>query len=156
MRLDDDIAILAAAPVFAHFERDALRLLSFAGERFTLQPGDTLFRYGDTADGGYVVLSGTVALTPGSKTSKGEAEPILAGPSTLIGRTTLFSPGKRPAEAEAATRAEVIRISRQLMGRMLREFPEAASAIRGWLSEDLADLVRDLNRVRGRLVDDPS
>ncbi len=47
MGLDDDIAILAAAPVFELFERDALRLLSFAGDRRLLGEGELLFARGE-------------------------------------------------------------------------------------------------------------
>ncbi len=60
MGLDDDIAILAAAPVFGFLDRDALRLLSFAAERRELRAGDRLFGRGEPADGGFVVMSVTV------------------------------------------------------------------------------------------------
>ena len=150
MALDDDIAILGAAPVFGFFDRDALRLLCFAGERIELQPGDTLFRRGERADGGYVVLSGTIALVP-----KRGGDAITAGRSALIGRNALFKAGERPVEARAETASEVVRISIQLMGRMLKEFPEAAASIHEWLAEDLSKLVRDLDRVRTKLVDIP-
>ena len=65
MGLDDDIAILAAAPVFELFGRDALRLLSFAGERRLLAEGELLFARGEPSDGGYVV---TVDRAPGGET----------------------------------------------------------------------------------------
>ncbi len=85
MGLDDDIAILSAAPVFGFFDSGALRLLSFAGERLALDAGETLFKRGDRADGGYVVLSGAIEL-------KGQGgTPIVAGRSALIGRTALFT-----------------------------------------------------------------
>ena len=149
MGLDDDIAILAAAPVFGLFDQAALRLLCFAGDRIDLQTGDILFRRGDRADGGYVVLSGTIALEPKSGAT------IEAGPSTLIGRNALFALGVRPAEARAASEAQVVRISLQLMSRMLREFPKTAAEIHDWLAEDLADLVRDLAQVRAKFADKP-
>ena len=152
MGLDDDIAILAAAPVFGFFDASALRLLSFAGDRLSLGAGEALFRRGDRADGGYVVLSGTIALTPRSR----GAEPVLAGPSALIGRTALFVPGTRPADAEATAAAELMRISTQLMGRVLREFPDAAAAIYDWLADDLRALTRSLGQVRAKLVDAPA
>lgn len=147
MGLDDDIAILSAAPVFGFFDPGALRLLTFAGERLNLEPGETLFERGDRADGGYVVLSGTIEL-------KGQAgAPIHAGPSALIGRMSLFTPGKRSADAKATVPAEVMRISAQLMTRVLKEFPDAAAAIHDWLAEDLGELTRGLAKVRARLVD---
>ena len=151
MGFDDDIAILAAAPVFGFFDPGALRLLTFAGERIGLTPGETLFRRGDRADGGYVVLSGTIELRRAEN-----APAVTAGRSALIGRNALFRVGERPTDAQAAAAAEVMRISAQLMTRVLREFPDAAAAIYDWLAEDLQDLTRGLGQVRARLVEEPA
>jgi len=146
---DDDIAILAAAQVFGFLDEAALRLLTFAGERHSLARDEILFHRDDRADGGYVVMSGEIALAPRHP----EGAPILAGPSALIGRNALFVVGKRPSEARATAPSEVMRISTQLMGRVLREFPDAAAAIHAWLAEDLLDLTRGLGAVGERLAD---
>lgn len=147
MGLDDDIAILGAAPLFRFLGRDALRLLSFAAERRSLVAGDRLFRRDEKTDGGFVVLSGTVTLAP---RRAGGAEPVSVGRSGLIGRLALFQQGERPCDAVAATRAEVIRITPTLMRRVLEEFPEAARAIHDDLADDLAAFSHDLAALRGR------
>lgn len=144
--LDDDIAILAAAPLFGFLGRDALRLLSFAAERRSLAPGDRLFARGDASDGGFVVLSGTIALAP--RVAGGET--VTVGRSALVGRLALLLPGERPTDAHAAAAAEVIRITPTLMRRVLAEFPQAAQAIHDELADDLAVLARDLDDVRLR------
>lgn len=144
MALDDDIAILAAAPVFESFGRDALRLLTFAAERRTLAPGDTLFSRGEPADGGFVVMSGTIALAPRIP----GAAPVAAGRSALIGRLALFVRGERPSDATARDAAEVMRITPTLMRRVLEEFPDATAEIHAVLAEDLGTLSGDLARVR--------
>ncbi|MDO9426864.1 MAG: Crp/Fnr family transcriptional regulator [Methylobacterium sp.] len=146
MGLDDDIAILAAAPLFGFLGRDALRLLSFAAERRSLAPGDRLFARGDASDGGFVVLSGTIALAP--RVAGGET--VTVGRSALVGRLALLLPGERPTDAHAAAAAEVIRITPTLMRRVLAEFPQAAQAIHDELADDLAVLARDLDHVRLR------
>ena len=146
MGLDDDIAILAGAPLFGFLGRDALRLLSFAAERRSLAPGERLFARGEASEGGFVVLSGTIALAP--RVAGGET--ITLGRSALIGRLALLLPGERPTDAHAATAAEVIRITPVLMRRVLAEFPQAAQAIHDELADDLAVLARDLDDVRLR------
>ncbi|MGU3536431.1 cyclic nucleotide-binding domain-containing protein [Methylobacterium sp. A54F] len=143
MGLDDDIAILAAAPVFGFMERDALRLLTFAAERRSLEPGDLLFSRGERSDGGFVVLSGTIELAP----RVAGAEPVRAGRSALIGQLALFVRGDRPTDARAVTDAEVMRITPTLMRRVLEEFPDATASIHATLAADLADLSRSLMRV---------
>ncbi|MCJ2084355.1 Crp/Fnr family transcriptional regulator [Methylobacterium sp. J-090] len=146
MGFDDDIAILAAAPLFGFLGRDALRLLSFAAERRSLAPGDRLFARGEASDGGFVVLSGTIVLAP--RVAGGET--VTVGRSALVGRLALLLPGERPTDAHAAEAAAVIRITPTLMRRVLAEFPHAAQAIHDELADDLAQLARDLDRVRLR------
>lgn len=145
MALDDDIARLAAAPLFTLLERDALRLLTFAAERRGLVIGETLFRRGDPSDGGYVVLSGLVALASAS------GETTLAGPAALIGRSALFISTPRPATAAARERSDLLRVSPAVMRRVLEEFPAAHQAIRAALADELDTLDAGLRAVRRRL-----
>ncbi|MCJ2133002.1 Crp/Fnr family transcriptional regulator [Methylobacterium sp. J-026] len=147
MGLDDDIAILAAAPLFGFLDRDALRLLTFAAERRDLAEGDLLFDRGDPADGGFVVMAGTIRLEP----RDARTEPVRAGRSALIGQLALFVRGTRPTAARAVEDAAVMRITPTLMRRVLEEFPEAAQAVHDTLADDLAGLVADLDHVRGLL-----
>jgi CRP-like cAMP-binding protein len=127
MALDDDIAILAQAPLFGLMSRDALRLISFAAERHMLAAGEELFHRGTPTDGGYVVLSGTLALLP--RHPRGET--VLAGPAALVGRNALLVPGRRPTTATARTPCEAMRIA---------VFPDAAAAIHDAIAEDLRTL----------------
>jgi CRP-like cAMP-binding protein len=138
--LDDDIAILSAAPLFGFMGRDALRLLSFAAERRTLTAGERLFAQGERADGGFIVMSGALTLTPRGS----HAVPVTVGRSSLIGRLALFQRGERPCDADAASPSEVVRITPTLMRRVLEEFPDAARAIHDELTDDLAAFAGDL------------
>lgn len=146
MGLDDDIAILAAAPLLGSMDRDALRLLCFAAERRALSPGETLFQREQPCDGGFVVLSGRIELAP--RVVGGEV--VSAGRSALVGRHALLAGGRRPTTARAAEPSEVMRITPALMRRVLAEFPEAAAAIRDTLADDLAALSRELAAVGAR------
>ncbi|MEE7475262.1 Crp/Fnr family transcriptional regulator [Methylobacterium hispanicum] len=148
MAIDDDIAVLAAAPLFRCFGRDALRLLSFAAERRDLAAEEVLFRRGEPADSGFVVVSGRILLAPPTA----GAEPVAAGRAALIGQMALFVRGERPGEARAAEPTSVLRITPALMRRVLEEFPDAAAAIHDTLAEDLAGLAQGLERVRGLLA----
>ncbi|BAQ43694.1 MULTISPECIES: Crp/Fnr family transcriptional regulator [Methylobacterium] len=139
MALDDDIAILAAAPLFGLMDRDALRLISFAAERRRLAPGAVLFSRGAPADGGFVVTSGIVVLEPRSP----HGAPVEAGPSALIGQTALFLPLERPSTARAGDEpVEVMVVTQALMRRVLEVFPDAAAVIHDALADELAALTR--------------
>lgn len=145
MALDDDIAILSQTPLLALMGRDALRLISFAAERRTLAAGEALFRRGAETDGGYVVLSGTLALAPRHP----RGEPVLAQAAALVGRSALLIGGRRPTTATARTPCEVMRVTPALMHRVLAVFPAAAAAIHDALADELRTLAADLDAVRG-------
>ncbi|WP_375460898.1 Crp/Fnr family transcriptional regulator [uncultured Enterovirga sp.] len=148
MALDDTIAILSHAPVIGHLERDALRLVAFSAETRRLRQNEILFRQGDRSDGGYVVLSGEIAVT-----RAGSDEVTLAGPGSLVGQVALFVRMVRPAAAVARQPTSVLRISPTLMRRLLEEFPSAASEVRDALARDLDELTEGLGRVRRMLLD---
>ena len=147
MALDDDIALLAGAPLFSLLNREPLRLLAFAAETRGLQAGDILFRQGDRSDGGYVVTEGAIAL------DAGDGSPLfVAERGALVGRTALFVRLTRPATATARTRAAVLRISPTLMRRVLEEFPSAAQALHRVIAAEVAILTGGLERIRERLL----
>ena len=148
MALEDDIATLAGAPLFHMLERDALRLVAFAAETRALRAGDVLFRRGDRSDGGYVVKSGAIALDQ----REDGAPAFVAGPGALVGQTALFTRVIRPATALAREPSTVLRVSPNLMRRVLEEFPHAASAMQAALADELAQLTQGLERIRRQIL----
>lgn len=149
MALDDEIAVLAQAPLFNLLGRDALRLVAFASETRTLREGDVLFRKGDRSDGGYVVSRGAIALDAGED---GTSADFVVGPGSLIGQAALFTRIVRPATATAREASAVIRVTPSLVRRVLEEFPDAAAAIQDAMAEELARLSQGLERVRQQLI----
>jgi CRP-like cAMP-binding protein len=149
MALEDDIAILASAPLFSLLDRDALRLVAFASETRSHEAGDVLFRKGDGSDGGYVVRSGAIALETGED---GAPADFVAGPGALVGKAALFTRIRRPATATAREPSVTIRVTPGLMRRVLEEFPDAAAAIHDAMAEELTRLTEGLERVRQQLI----
>ncbi len=144
MALEDDIAVLAGAPLFELLERDALRLLAFAADTQSLAAGEILFSRGDRSDGAYIVREGRIGLDMGEIGS----QPHIAEAGALIGRMALFVRTERPATAIAIAPSKVIRISPSLMRRCLEEFPTGAVAVHDVLANDLHQLAGGLEHVR--------
>ncbi len=145
MGLEDDIAKLARIPTFAPLEQDALRLLAFSAETKVLRAGDVLFRRDEPSNGGFVVLTGSIALDagdPGTGTAR-----ILRAPG-LVGEAALLTQTIRPATAIAREPATILRISRQLFHRVLCEYPRSAEALRRSLGERLRQFTSELGAVR--------
>ena len=145
MGLDDNIGRLACNPTFAMIEPDALRLLAFSGDTLILRAGDVLFRRDEISNGGYVVLSGSVAL---DTSGHGASTARIVRPPGLIGEYALLTETRRPATAIAREPSTVLRISRPLFLRILQEFPESAERLRQSLSERLGQFIGDLGSVR--------
>lgn len=145
MSLDDDIAILSGVPTLDALERDALRLLAFSADVKRLRDGEILFHKGDAADGGYVVISGNVALKDGA------GEQVLVGPGNLIGERALILEMARPATATAQGEVTVMRLSRALFRRTLEEYPQTAQRLADELASRIAATSSELSAVRKRL-----
>ena len=149
MALDDDIAVLTRVPALAVLEREALRLLAFAGQTRILIAGDVLFRKGDTADGGYVITSGSIAL---DARDDGSPASYVVGEGTLIGETALVVETTRAATAVAREPSSVMKLTREVVLRVLSEFPDSAFALRQSIAERLREVTGELGRVRVALM----
>lgn len=145
MSLEDDIRQLGRIPIFAQLDADARRLLAFSAENRILRAGDVLFRRGDLSDGGYFVLSGSVALDFSNETARSVQ---IARPHCLIGELALIVETERPATALAREPSGVLKISRTLFSRVLKEYPECAERIRRSILQGLLRFVSDLDRLK--------
>jgi CRP-like cAMP-binding protein len=141
MALVDDVRDLARNPTLRDLEPEALRLIAFSAETRILRAGDILFRRGDVSDGGYVVLSGSIALETGGPATIVRA-PMLLGDAALITETS------RPATALAREPSSVLKISRTLFHRVLTEYPDSAVRLRRTLANRLDALSQDLDMLR--------
>ena len=140
MSLEQDIRNLSRIPIFAEVEPEALRLLAFAAETRILRTGEILFRKGDMSDGGYVILSGTMRLESGDDRGVGP----LARTHALVGELALVTQTERPVSAIAHEPTTVLKISRQLFQRVLKEFPQSAVRLRATLEERLIAFTRGM------------
>lgn len=148
MALDDDIALLSRQPLLGLMERDALRLVAFSAERRTLRAGDVLFRAGEPADGALLVISGAIAL---QAEDDGRPADDIVGAGALIGELAMFSAVARPVTAIAREPAQVMRLSRSVMRRVLGEFPDSAEAVASEIAGRLRGFVGELGQVQRAL-----
>ncbi len=146
MRLDDVIEMLKAIPLFGSVDPEALRLLAFSGVRKQFRAGDILFRRGERADSGYLIVSGEVVLDPADD---GSPSPYVFGPGTLIGQLAMFTPLERPATAITRDPVVALVFSRDLMLKVLDAHPESAAVLRDVLAGQVRGLSAKLRKVVG-------
>src|SRR3954447_17046880 len=98
MSLERDITIIKTIPLFSCLPTDQLAMVAFSASRQELTAGQVLFREGDEAASGLVVLSGAVQLIADTRARRPH---ILCGIGLLIGELALLVDARRPASAVA-------------------------------------------------------
>jgi CRP-like cAMP-binding protein len=151
LSLETDIALFRGIPLFAGLPTEQLRLMAFSAVRLELAQGQVLFREGSKAVSGYVVLSGAIQVTAGGE---GKPKAVTCETGSLIGETALLVETRRPATATAIAPSQVLEIERKVILRMLNEYPDVATRMRGTLAERLAATIAQLAAVRAVLGGD--
>ena len=148
MSLDDDIAFFRQVPLFAALDKEAVRILAIGAETRTYQSGAVLFYAGDLADGGYIVLDGTLSLASGSYAEDSER---IVGPGTLVGELAMLTDMVWQFTAVARQPVSVVRITRNLFRKMLEGYPAAAVTLRDVVAKRLDSWQGELNSVKTML-----
>ena len=141
MALGREIEDLLAIEVFAVMEDSALKELLFGAETRLLRAGDMLFQRGETADGGYLLTKGSIAVEVGEP---GLPADHIVHPIALLGESAMIARTKRPATAFAREPSTVLKISRSLFHRVLEAHPQTALWVRQFFQERLQDFVGTL------------
>ncbi len=149
MSIEDDISVLERIATFAPFGFSALQIIAIGAETRQLQAGDILFRAGESADAGYVIMQGAVKLT--RKGTRKTVPEITLGPGVLLGELALLTETARPADATATEPTTVMRIPRSLFRRVLEGFPEAALLMRDRLAQRINQATEEIAELRGTL-----
>ena len=150
MTLESDIDTLSRLPLFSKLEPEALRLIAFAAETRVLRAGDVVFRQGDPSEGGYVVISGAIALDASQNASVAGK---VVGPGALLGEMALLVSTHCPATAIARQNSTLLKISRALFLRALEELPLSAQRLKRALGRELDAFAVELEKTRQSLLD---
>lgn len=141
--LVSDIDLLRSLPLFSRFSEEQLRLIAFSARRETCPSGTVLFRESEVADSGYLVIEGSVLMT---ETEDGEEiERAIYGSGALIGELALLTTTERPATAIARADSVFLVITRDLLRRVLEEYPVMAAELQTYLREKLSRFSQDLS-----------
>jgi CRP-like cAMP-binding protein len=148
--LESYIEQLSRLPMLAKVELEALRLIAFASEKRVLRAGDILFRQGDASDGGYLVISGAIALD--SSQSAAVAGKVV-GPGGLLGELALLVATRHPATAVARQNSTLLKITRALFLRAMEESPISAQRLKRALGRELESYSVELEKTRQALLE---
>jgi|SRR5438105_7306185 len=128
MRSAEVVELLSGVPVFSTLERvDLERIAQLAVPR-EFDPGEVVFREGDSSDTCYVVRDGRARAV---RTSRAGRTITLAtfGPGDIFGELALFEDERRSATVEAVQRTSVVGVLGPDMRRLMTEHAEISSRL---------------------------
>jgi CRP-like cAMP-binding protein len=127
---------LAATPLFAGMPSDALQALVANLQLASLERGELLFREGDPSDALYVIVEGEVAVqTRGPP----RADRSRLGPGAFIGEVALMTDQPRSATVVCTQPAELLRIDRYTLSRVLANHGDVLRAVLRFVRDRLVD-----------------
>lgn len=127
MSLQEEVDLLRRIPLFAKVEPPKLKLLAFASERVTFEAGQELFHQGDMPDAAYIIIEGSADVQ--LDTPRGRVTVATIGRNELVGEIGIICDVPRTATVLAKSRLVTLRVSKDLLLRMITDFPTMAIEI---------------------------
>jgi CRP/FNR family cyclic AMP-dependent transcriptional regulator len=142
---EETLELLGRVPVFTTLEVDDLRCIAEVSVPRSFEPGQVVFREGDSSDTCYIVRSGQMRAVR----EHGDGRTITLatfGPGDFFGELALFEDEKRSATVEASEPTSVIGVLGPDMRRLMREHPEIATRLVVALGRRLRETNERLSR----------
>ncbi len=127
---------LAATPLFSGLSQEALESLVAELTLVQLAPAEVLFHEGDPGDALYVIVEGEVAV---QAEGPPRVEMARLGPGAFIGEVALMTDQPRSATISAIGDAELLRIDRATLKRVLATHGEVLAAVLRFVRDRLVD-----------------
>ena len=148
MQLDDAATILSRAEFFEVCDAEQRRLLAFASERRKFRPGTTIYRGGDTPEGAFVLVAGTISTTHAGA----EENPYLIHkPGAVLGAMSLVIAKPRPVTAKAVDAVEVLFVPRSAFMKLANQYPDLARRAAKRIKRDLSAYLTAVESVGSRI-----
>ncbi|HEX4422511.1 MAG TPA: cyclic nucleotide-binding domain-containing protein [Kofleriaceae bacterium] len=126
---------LASTPLFAGMPSDALQALVANLQLVSLERGEILYREGDPSDALYVIAEGEVAVQTASPP---RSETRLGG-GAFLGEVALMTDQPRTATVVCEKAAELLRIDRHTLSRVLANHGDVLRAVLRFVRDRLVD-----------------
>jgi len=146
--INEEVELLRRIPLFAKVDPTKLKLLAFASERLTFEPGHELFHQGDFADAAYIIIEGAAEVMV--DTPNGPLTVATLGRNDFVGEIGILCDVRRTATVKAAGRLTTLRITKDLFFDMVRDFPAMAVEIMRVLAHRLDHTTTQLREALAR------
>ena len=145
MSIEDEYSLLSRIDLFEYLEPLELKRLIFASRRYQLNPGEYLFRQGDSSDTVFGILQGEFSIL--LQSNHGEINVEQEDQGALLGELAAISGKPRSASVRAETDCDVIGFERELFLNTIVNNPQTALKMMKLLSDRLVNLDEYLTRL---------
>jgi cAMP-dependent protein kinase regulator len=129
---------LRSTPLLSGLDGEQLEALVEKIELVTLDPGEVLFREGDTGDSLFIISEGEVAVVSEGP-PRAELSRLL--PGSFFGEVALITETPRSATIAAVTRTELLAIDRDVVRALVAEHPDTLRVILRFIRNRLVEKV---------------
>ena len=136
--------LIDAIPLFSGIERAGLEGILRIFRRVSFAAAAPLVRQGQSADGAYIIESGSaevITALPGG----GEAKVATLGPGSVLGEMALLERGTRSATVIASAPVQGYFVDRDAFRMLLAQRESAAFTIQNRITRSLCHRVREMN-----------
>jgi len=149
MSLNQVVQVMQEMPLFRNVDQKQLRVVAMMGEARTYRDGERLFEKGDEGDAAYIVVNGEVeVLVPSDGTEQTVAT---LGKGELFGEMAVLCDQSRTTAIAAKTDLEVLRLDRDVVLNLMREFPAITLELVRILGRRLERTTRELSQALAEL-----
>jgi len=155
MSLNRAVQVLQEMPLFRNIDMKRLRVVAMMGESQAYRAKERLFEKGDEGDAAFIIIDGEVeVLVPAEG---GEQSVATLGKGEIFGELAVISDQTRSTAIAARCELEVLRLDRNVVLNLMREFPDISLEMVRILAQRLERTTSELSQARASLasISDP-
>ncbi|MEE8455615.1 MAG: cyclic nucleotide-binding domain-containing protein [Limibaculum sp.] len=150
MSLNRAVQVLQEMPLFRNVDLKRLRVVAMMGESQAYHAQERLFEKGDEGDAAYIIIDGEVeVLVP---TDGGEQSVAILGKGEIFGEIAVICDQTRSTAIAARYELEVLRLDRNVVLNLMREFPDISLEMVRILGGRLERTTKELSLARASLA----
>jgi CRP-like cAMP-binding protein len=150
MSLNRAVEVLQEMPLFRNLDLKRLRVVAMMGENQAYHARERLFEKGDEGDAAFIVIDGEVeVLVPAEG---GEQSVAILGEGEIFGELAVICDQTRSTAIAARTELQVLRLDRDVVLNLMREFPDILLEMVRILGGRLERTTQELSQARASLA----
>lgn len=147
--IQDEVATLRRIPLFANVDPAKLKLLAFTSQRIAFDANQDLFKQGDDGEDAFVIIEGEAEVIVNG--DSGEIVVTLLQKNALVGEIGILCDTPRTATIRAKTQVVALRIVKDQLLNMIREFPDLSIEMMRVLATRLTVTTAELTEARSKI-----